>query len=56
MQKLGALKGLGLVAQKKESSNIRRTYVQTLHILSMNIVTLTFVINLVYHQTSTFSN
>jgi len=56
MQKLWALKGLELTAQKKESSKIKCTYVPTLHILSMNIVVLTFVINLVYHQTLTFSN
>jgi hypothetical protein len=42
--------------KKKESSSIRPTYVQTLHILSMNIVVLTLVTNPAYHQTLTFSN
>jgi hypothetical protein len=49
-QKLWALQGLGLI-EKKKSSNIRPTYIQTLHILSTNIVTLTLVTNHVYHQT-----
>jgi hypothetical protein len=52
MQKLWVLQGLDLIKkEKQESSNIRPTYVQTLHILSMNIVALTLVTNLAYHQT-----
>jgi len=42
--------------KQKKSSNIRPTYVRTLHILSMNIVTLTFVTNPTYHQTLTQAN
>ncbi len=56
MQKLWALQGLILIAKKVKSSNIRPTYVQTLHILSTNIVTLTLVTNPIYHQTLTQAN
>jgi hypothetical protein len=56
MQKLWALQGLGLIEKKKESSNIRPTYVQTLHILLMNIVALTLVTNHAYHQKLTQAN
>ncbi len=52
IQKLWALQGLNLI-EKKESSNIKRTYVQTLHILSTNIITLTLVTNPTYQQTLT---
>jgi hypothetical protein len=53
-QKLWALQGLGLIAKNKiKLSNIRLTYVQTLHILLTNIVTLTLVTNPTYHQTLT---
>jgi hypothetical protein len=47
-QKLWALQGVGLIAKKKKSSNIMPTYVQTLHMLSTNIVTLTLVKNLAF--------
>jgi len=50
IQKLWALQGLNLIEKKQESSTIRSTYVQTLHILSTNIITLTFVTNPTYHQ------
>ncbi len=39
--------------KKKKSSNIKPTYVQTLHILSTNIVALALVTNPAYHQTIT---
>jgi hypothetical protein len=42
--------------KQKKSSNIRPTYVRTLHILSMNIITLTLVTNPIYHQTLTQAN
>jgi hypothetical protein len=45
-----------LPQKKKKSSNIRPTYVQTLRILSMNIIALTIVTNPTYRQTLTQEN